>query len=203
MKIELETDEKEITISVGDKKELLPDIPISLQDGIDEKISFNETTSKWCLESECIYETKVEAIKAYTDSFDRSEIKIYHTDIAKSFDEEKRLFKAVILRPNQFDNDGVDEDYYSEEIVEKACHDFNEYCQQGNLGHVVNTDLLKFVESYISDADYTLGDGEVKKGDWIGVLKVYDDGIWESCKSGTFTGFSIGCSALVEVLEDE
>lgn len=134
---------------------------------------------------------------------EETEIKIYHTEIAKSFDEDKRLFKAVILRPNQFDQDGVNQDYYSEEVVEKACHDFNEFCQQGNLGHIMNVDLLKFVESYIADVDYTLGDGEVKAGDWIGVLKVYDDDIWENCRNGTFSGFSIGCSALVEVLKDE
>jgi len=200
MKIEVETEEQEVTISVG-TKEPTPDT--SEPDGIDDKISLNESTGKWCYETDCSFDSRVEAIKAYTDSLDRSEIKIYNTNIAKSFDEDKRLFKAVILRPNKFDDDGSNQDYYSEEVVEAACHDFNEYCQQGNLGHIVNTDLLKFVESYIADVDYTLGDGEVKAGDWIGVLKVYDDDIWESCKDGSFTGFSIGCSALVEVLEDE
>lgn len=197
MKIEVETDETEVTISVG-SKDITPE-----PNGLNDKISLNEDTGKWCYETDCSFDSRNEAIKAYTDTLERADIKIYKADLAKGFDEEKRLFKAVILRPNQFDNDGADQDYYSEEVVEKACHDFNEHCQQGNLGHIVNTDLLKFVESYIADVDYPLGEGEILKGDWVGVLKIYDDETWQNCKDGAFTGFSIGCSAKVEVLKDE
>lgn len=126
-----------------------------------------------------------------------------NTTLAKSFNEEKRLFKCVVLRPDQYDDDGEDQAFYSKEVVEKGCHDFNMYCQQGNIQHLFNTDLIKVAESYIADVDYELGDGEVKAGDWIMVVKVFNDDTWELCRDGTFTGFSIGCSASVTVEEVE
>jgi len=130
-------------------------------------------------------------------------INICRTDIAKSFNEEKRIFKCVVLRPNQYDDDGKFSDYYSEETVEKACHDFMMFCNQGNEGHSEsNTDLIKFVENTIADIDYTLGDGEVKAGDWVAAVKVFSDEIWDKCKKGTYTGFSIGCKAYVEEVEE-
>src|SRR6056297_1411802 len=141
-------------------------------------VTYNESKSKWCMGENCNYDTKEKAEaaeRAYYASMNKESINICNTNLMKSVDEEKRLFKSVILRPNQYDDDGKFSDFYSEEVVEKACHDFNLYCQQGNLGHIVNTDLIKFVESYISDVDYSLGDGEIKKGDWIGVCKIFDD----------------------------
>lgn len=198
MKIEVETEETEITISVGGKVEVTPEL-----DGIDDIVSFNEATDKWCYGTECIYDSKNEAIKAYTDTLDRSDIKIYKADLAKGVDEEKRLFKCVVLRPGQFDNDGINQDFYSEAVVEKGCHDFNMYCQQNNIQHLFNTDLVKVAESFIADIDYPLGAGEVLKGDWVMTIKVFDDDIWDMCKDGTFTGFSIGCSAMVEEVTDE
>jgi len=125
-----------------------------------------------------------------------------NTRLAKSIDEEKKLFKCVVLRPEQYDNDGENQDFYSSEVVEKACHDFNMYCQQGNVQHLINTDLIKVAESFIADVDYSLGEGLVKKNDWVMVVKIFDDAIWKMCQDGEFTGFSIGCTAIVEV-EDE
>lgn len=126
-------------------------------------------------------------------------------DLAKGIDEEKRLFKCVVLRPDQYDDDGIDQAIYSKEVVEKGCHDFNMYCQQNNVQHIVNTDLIKVAESYIADVDYKLGEGEIKSGDWVMVVKIFDDDTWELCKDGTFTGFSIGCSAsvIIEGVEED
>lgn len=202
MKIELETDEKSVMLQITAIPG--PDPMGSPEpEGVDDKISFNEDTGMWCYETACIYGSRVEAIKAYTDTIDRKDIKIYKSDFIKSMDEEKRLFKCVVLRPNQYDNDGINQDYYSEEVVEKGCHDFNMYCQTNNIQHLLNTDLIKVAESFIADVDYELGNGEVLKGDWVMVVKVFDDDIWEMCKDGTFTGFSIGCSGLVEEVKDE
>lgn len=132
---------------------------------------------------------------------DNEEITVLQRDLAKSFVEEKRIFKCVVLRPGEFDDDGENQDFYSVDVVEKACHDFNIYCQQGNIQHLFNTDIIKVAESFISDVDYSLGDGEVKVGDWVMAVKVFDDAVWEMCKEGTFTGFSIGCTAKVEVVD--
>lgn len=122
-------------------------------------------------------------------------------DVAKSIDEDKRLFTAVVLRPEVVDSHG---DIYSTEVVEKACHDYTQYCMNTNLQHTY--DLIKsdmaIVESYISPANMQLGEGEVFKGDWIMTARIENDELWEACKSGIFTGFSVGCSALTETLED-
>lgn len=201
MKIELETDEKEVTLQItsGGGVSDLENEP----EDIDERVSLNEETGKWCYENECVYNSRNEAIKAYTDTIDRSDIKVYQSDFIKSFDEEKRLFKCVVLRPDQFDDDGINQDFYSKEVVEKGCHDFNMYCQQNNVQHLFNTDLIKVAESFIADVDYELGSGDILAGDWVMTVKVFDDDIWEMCKSGEFTGFSIGCSGLVEEVKDE
>lgn len=120
--------------------------------------------------------------------------------VVKSINEDKRLFTAVVLRPEVVDAHG---DIYDFDVVEKACHDFTFFCGQGNIQHVLNSDVVKFVESYIAPFDYTLGEGEVKKGDWVATARIDNDELWEMCKDGTFTGFSIGCTAVVEDITDD
>ncbi|MCP4341357.1 MAG: hypothetical protein GY799_21380 [Desulfobulbaceae bacterium] len=168
-------------------------------------VTFDEGKGKWCMGSQCNYDSKKDAeaaMAAYHANLNKSEIKILNVDIAKSAIDDKRIFKCVVLRPEQYDNDGEYQDYYSVEVVEKACHDFNIYCSQNNVQHLFNTDLVKVAESYVADVGYELGDGEVKAGDWVMAVKVLDDDIWSLCKDGTFTGFSIGCEAKVEIVDD-
>ena len=119
------------------------------------------------------------------------------TPVVKSVNEDKRLFTAIVLRPNVVDAHG---DTYCEEVVEKACHDYVENCMQGNIQHLVQTSLVTPVESWISKADFTLGEGEVKTGDWVLTARIDDEEIWKMCLDGTFQGFSIGCTATVEEL---
>lgn len=122
-----------------------------------------------------------------------------YTGIAKSVDTDKQIFTAVVLRPNEVDLHG---DIYSEEVVEKACYDYLEYSRKGNLQHLVETQLAVPVESYIAKSDFELGSGQVKKGDWVLSMKINDEQLWEMCKNGEFTGFSVGCSGLVENIDD-
>ena len=126
---------------------------------------------------------------------DTSKEKNIETPVIKSFDEDKMLFTAVVLRPNVEDSQG---DIYDEDVVMKACHDYNEFCSQGNLQHLVQTELVTPVESWVAKSDAILGDGEVLIGDWVMPVKVKDEEIWKMCKDGSFTGFSVGCSATVE-----
>jgi len=121
------------------------------------------------------------------------------TPILKSLDEEKRLFTAVVLRPNEIDAHG---DIYDSEVVEKAAHDYMIYSQGSNLQHLIPTDQAVVVESYIAKASHTIGNGEIVEGDWIMTMKILDDGLWELCKEGVFTGFSVGCVGTVEMLDD-
>ena len=118
-------------------------------------------------------------------------------DVVKSIDNDKRLFTALTLRPNVPDAHG---DTYDEETVEKACHNFNEYCRSANLQHLIQTDSIVFVESFIVKADHQIGGVDVFKGDWIQTARIDDDDVWKGCLDGTFTGFSIGATAIVEDL---
>lgn len=123
-------------------------------------------------------------------------------DLAKSVNEDERLFTAVVLRPNVVDSHG---DIYDEDVVKAACHDFVKYCMNSNLQHAVDVTKadMAFVESYIAPCDITEMYGrpvDVKKGDWLMTAHIPDDTIWKACKEGTFTGFSVGCSSMVEVL---
>lgn len=123
----------------------------------------------------------------------------YEKVVLKSVDKDKRLFTAVVLRPNVPDAHG---DIYDEEVVEKACHDYLEFCGKGNLQHLIQTDLISPVECWIAKCDMQLGEGEVLKGDWVMTSRIHDDEIWKMCKDGEFTGYSVGCKALIEELEE-
>lgn len=120
--------------------------------------------------------------------------------VVKSVDRDKRLFTAVVLRPDVADSQG---DIYDKDVVEKACHDYNEFCRQTNIQHLIQTSLIVPVESYIAKTSFTLGEGSVEEGDWVMTSRIDDDDLWDMCKSGDFTGYSVGCKALVETLDDK
>lgn len=119
-------------------------------------------------------------------------------DIVKSFNEDKRLFTCCVLRPDVVDIQG---DIYDSDVVEKAAYDFMEYCKQGNLFHMMNTDKIVVVESWVAKSTYEYGNGEVKTGDWMMTLHILDDAVWDLVKSGDLTGLSVGCRGVVEEIE--
>lgn len=119
--------------------------------------------------------------------------------IAKAVDVEKQHFTAVVLRPDVPDLQG---DIYSADVVEDACHSYNEVCRKANLQHLVQTDLATPIESYIAKSNFKLGNGEVKEGDWVMTMKIKDEELWGMCKDGKFTGFSVGCMANTEKLNE-
>lgn len=123
-------------------------------------------------------------------------------DLAKSIDEDERLFTAVVLRPEVVDAHG---DIYSVDAVKEACHDYTAYCMNQNLQHLLDVEKqdVVVVESYIQKSNGTLGDGEVFEHDWVMTVKVENDDIWKACKDGSFTGFSVGCSSWAEELEND
>ncbi len=135
--------------------------------------------------------------KHFSGSSQEDEVKV--ENVAKSINTEKKLFTAVVLRPNSVDSHG---DIYDEETVEKACHSFSQFCRKANLQHLVEVEDITFVENYIAPQDFQLGDGMVTKGDWVATAKINNDEIWEMCKKGTFTGFSVGCMATTEKIND-
>jgi len=136
--------------------------------------------------------------KHFAGSSQEDEVKT--ENVAKAVDTEKKLFTAVVLRPDVPDAHG---DIYDADTVEKACHNFVEFSRKANIQHLIETDDIVFVENYVAPQDFQLGDGMVMKGDWVATAKVNNDEIWEMCKKGIFTGFSVGCLAQTEKLNDE
>jgi hypothetical protein len=128
---------------------------------------------------------------------------VTHThDVMKSVDEDQQLFTAVVLRPDVVDAHG---DIYSHDVVKQACHDYVSHCMNTNLQHQFDLEKsdMRIVESYVAPADISFEGGDVLKGDWVMVAKIENEDLWKACKEGSFTGFSVGCSGIVETLEDE
>jgi len=123
--------------------------------------------------------------------------------LIKKVNEEEMTITAVVLEPNPVEKDTTNDlqgDFYSAEEVSKACESFNQHCWQPNIEHEVNVtkEVTEIIESFILPVPARIGDQEVCKGSWIQVWKINDPTLWELVKKGTFTGFSIGCSAEVE-----
>jgi hypothetical protein len=167
-------------------------------------VKYDEDSGKWCFGSNCTFSSKGNAEKAETAYYaSMNKKRVSNTDLAKSVDEDKRIFTSIVLKANQYDNDGENQDYWSEDVIEKAAWDFMENCQKHDIQHMIDTDDIFVVESYISPVDFPMGDGEVNKGDWVMSVKILDNDLWDMCKEGIFKGFSVGCSALVEEEDDD
>lgn len=124
-------------------------------------------------------------------------------EITKALDTEQRMALFVVLAPDVVDLQG---DTYSTEEVEKACNNFNVYCNKANIFHAVETEAAKIVQSYIAPTDFTLDSGvEVTKGSWLQWYHFPEgdatsDLLWEGVKSGDINGVSIGAKATTEKL---
>lgn len=117
--------------------------------------------------------------------------------IEKSLNEELRQGTFVVLEPNVVDLHG---DTYDEVEVQKAAHNFIEYCQKAYLDHKVETEDMSFVESYIAPVDMSIGGVNIVKGTWLAVCQ-FSPELWEEVKADPMMGLSIGCYAKAEELE--
>lgn len=124
-----------------------------------------------------------------------------NTSLVKSTDDEQRLALFVAMSPDEYDAHG---DITSAEVIEKACHNFNQHCMKANLFHRVETENAVIVESYINRSPFTLEDGrEVKKGAWLQMWHFPEgndtsDTLWNLVKSGEINGISIQARGAVE-----
>ena len=136
-----------------------------------------------------------------------SEQTIKASPIVKSLNEEKRLATFLVLEPQDDDLTTTDlhGDWYDADTVEDACHSFNRFCRKANLFHLVDTTSFEFVESYITEAEITVGEEVIKKGSWLAKIYVNksESGnlVWESIKSGEFNGLSVQCEGFVSDIE--
>ena len=119
-------------------------------------------------------------------------------NIKKSLDEELKQVLFIVMVPDEVDLHG---DITSCKEVQKACHNFNTYCRQANLFHLVQTDTFSIVESYISPVDFVLNDKIVKAGTWLTNLQIHSEELWDLIKSGDINGVSIGALADTQAIE--
>jgi hypothetical protein len=154
----------------------------------------------------------MDIIKALKDLIKSVEAAPKASVVLKKIDEEEQRIIGVVLEPDVIDLHG---DTYSGEEVKKACDSFNTYCMKANLQHYPvlqkpDTSLADCVfldtevdieKSFILEVDAMIGDQTVKAGSWIQQWKIKEPSLWEAVKSGSFTGFSIGCMSEVETSE--
>ena len=132
---------------------------------------------------------------------------IKQVSVAKSLNEEKRRATFVVLEPQPEDGTTTDlhGDWYSEEDVAEACYSFNKHCRKANLLHMIDTNGIEFIESYVLPGESTIGETKVKKGSWVATIEIEDetqhDWIWEGIKDGTFDGLSVQCDAYEQPME--
>lgn len=125
-------------------------------------------------------------------------------EVTKAVDIEQRRAMFVVLAPDDVDLHG---DTYSEAEVEKACINFNTFCNKANLFHRVQTESAKIDQSFINPSTFEAEDGRVvKKGTWLQWWHFPEgdensDELWKMVKEGEIQGISIGATAMVQDLE--
>lgn len=123
-------------------------------------------------------------------------------------DEDKRLvFGWANVSVDVGGNEVVDlqEDMIDPETLEAAAYKFAELYRDGGEMHE-RTGTAVMVESVVlteeKQAAMGLAAGTLPVGWWIG-FRVTDDDVWEKVKSGEYSMFSIGGTAIREEVEDD
>lgn len=123
-------------------------------------------------------------------------------------DEDKRLvFGWANVSVDVGGNEVVDlqEDMIAPETLETAAYKFAELYRDGGEMHE-KTGIAVMVESVVlteeKQAAMGLDAGTLPVGWWIG-FRVTDDDVWEKVKSGEYSMFSIGGTAIREEVDDD
>lgn len=125
-----------------------------------------------------------------------------HTFPILKTDTEKRIVYGIVYSPNEEDAHG---DFATEAEIEKACYNFMKKSKTDSVDkqHDLDTAQNLFIgENWIVKNNDALFPEEV--GAWAVGIKVENDEIWKSVKSGEFTGISMyGYAEKVEKSDDE
>lgn len=114
--------------------------------------------------------------------------------LLRKAETEERFVLGIVLEPDVVDSQN---DTYDEAEVRKAAHRFMEHHAQLGLQHSeIVTGKLKILESYVTPVEFSVGEEVVKKGTWVLGIRLVDDDLWVATKSGSYTGFSIGGTAI-------
>ena len=118
-------------------------------------------------------------------------------------DEDKRLvFGWANVSVDVGGNEVVDlqEDMIDPETLEAAAYKFAELYRDERTGTAVMVESVVLTEE--KQAAMGLAAGTLPVGWWIG-FRVTDDDVWEKVKSGEYSMFSIGGTAIREEVEDD
>jgi hypothetical protein len=124
---------------------------------------------------------------------ERRVAKIVRKDAEEPATEERYVF-GVVLEPDVVDSQG---DTYSADEVRKAAHRWMEnYGQLGKQHVEIVTGKIKILESFVAPIDFSVGEQVIKAGTWLLATRIVDDELWTAVKAGSFTGYSIGGTAV-------
>ena len=114
--------------------------------------------------------------------------------------KDERFVFGVVLVPDDTDSQG---EVYTALEVEKAAYAFMEF--YGNTFKLMHKgqpiEGVRILESYLTKVPETHGGEELPIGTWLMAVRVQANELWEAIKAGTFTGFSIGGTAIKERLQ--
>lgn len=109
---------------------------------------------------------------------------------------EERFVIGVVLEPLEAETPDAQNDVYDAETIRKTAHLYMADFRTIGLMHKGSiNEKVQILESFIAPCDYEEGEATVKKGSWVLGARVVDDDLWEACKNGELTGWSIGGTA--------
>lgn len=125
--------------------------------------------------------------------------------IIKAVDDEHKISVEMVYAPYELDSD---EQWMRPETIRKACSNFNENLEKGNVkgnmyhsrdddGAYTSTDLFEITKSWINEVPSVIGEQDVPEGAWLCQLQWKDEAAWESRKKGILKGVSIGAMGKV------
>ena len=105
---------------------------------------------------------------------------------------DEHIVCGIVYEPDTVDAQG---DEASEDEIRKAAYRFMEEAHEFKINHKGKAVDIKVLESYIAPQDLTIAKQKVKKGSWVLITHVVDDGIWKDIKDGKLTGYSMAGTA--------
>ncbi len=111
-------------------------------------------------------------------------------DISKN--EDQHIVAGIVYSPDEVDSQG---DTATEEEIRKAAYRFIEEVQKFKVNHMGKFIKVKILEFYLAPQNLVVAGQNIKKGSWIMILRIMDEGVWKKIKSGELNGFSLAGKA--------
>lgn len=110
--------------------------------------------------------------------------------------EEKRIVGGIVYEVNEIDSDN---EYVGEaEEIWKGMESWMLSGHKMKFMHAGRAVDVYPVEVFQAEEEIQKGGDKIKAGSWYVTAKVLDDKLWEACKKGEITGFSMGGKATVD-----